>query len=200
MELKEFFKMFQIHKKLFFGIIAIFLIIGSIFYFTQTQTYKTILTLNITRDVSVKVKEYSYDDFYRLQADERFADTVVRWIQAPHIIVNVFDEIDTNSMLFNKKKFDAKRLSSQVVNVEFVTFSKKDAKNVSKKLVILLNEESQKLNQKQDQENWFVILGSEPITENANKSLIFIFGVSLFLGFFVAFWAVMIRHYMIDDK
>ncbi|XLQ20072.1 MAG: hypothetical protein ACKUBY_05840 [Candidatus Moraniibacteriota bacterium] len=192
--------MFQIHKKLFFGIIAIFLIIGSIFYFTQTQTYKTILTLNITRDVSVKVKEYSYDDFYRLQADERFADTVVRWIQAPHIIVNVFDEIDTNSMLFNKKKFDAKRLSSQVVNVEFVTFSKKDAKNVSKKLVILLNEESQKLNQKQDQENWFVILGSEPITENANKSLIFIFGVSLFLGFFVAFWAVMIRHYMIDDK
>jgi len=197
MELKEFFAIFITYKKMFWGIILFFVICGSILYFLQGQTYKTSLTLNITRDSTVESGEYSYDSFYRLQADERFADTVVRWIESPHVMKLVFGDAKINFFVINKK-VAAKRLSSQVVDVTFITTTKKEGEIISTKLVKSLNQESQKLNAQQKQDNWFVILGSDPVVSNNNKSFLLFFAVSAFLGFFVAFWTLMIRHYMTD--
>ncbi len=192
MELREFFAIFVIHKKIFWGIIGIFVLCAVVFYFVQPQTYKTSLTLNITRSFSVESDEYAYDNFYRLQADEKFADTVVRWIQAPHIINIVIDNITS----VDNQKFSTKRLSSQVIDVKFVTKIKKDGEIISTNLVDALNEESQRLNASQKQDNWFVILGSKPIIEDDRLSLLFLVALSGFVGFFVAFWSVMIKHYM----
>jgi uncharacterized protein involved in exopolysaccharide biosynthesis len=192
MELRDFFTIFIVHKKIFWGIISIFLFFGVGFYFLQTQTYKTSLTLNITRNSSVQSNEYAYDDFYRLQADERFADTVVRWIQAPHIV----DAVIKNISSIDNQKFNAKRLSSQVISVEFVTNTKKDGEIISTNLVKVLNNESQRLNVLQKQNNWFIILGSKPIIKSNTMSLFFLLSLNAFIGFFIAFWIVMIIHYM----
>jgi len=199
MELKDFFAIFIVHKKIFLGIIIFSVTCGVIVYFTQGQTYKTSLTLNITRDASPEREEYSYDSFYRLQADERFADTVVRWIQSPYVVQNVFGDVKTNSFI-NKNKFSAKRLSSQVVDVTFITTTKKQAESIAKKLVTTLNQESQKLNTQQKQNNWFMILGSKPVVNDNKTSLLFLLSLSGFIGFFIAFWVVMIKHYMTDSK
>ena len=99
MELKDFFAIFSVHKKIFWGIITLSIICGAIVYFAQSQTYKTSLTLNVTRDAAPGRDEYSYDSFYRLQADERFADTVVRWIQSAYVVQSVFGDVKTNSFL-----------------------------------------------------------------------------------------------------
>lgn len=197
MELKEFFAIFALNKKIFWGIIIIFIICGAIIYFAQSQTYKTSLTLNITRDSAPKSSEYSYDSFYRLQADERFADTVVRWTQSAHVVKDVFGDMGTTSFM-SRKKFNAKRLSSQVVDVTFITSTKKEAESIAKKLVTALNQESEKLNIEQKQDNWFIILGSESVIEDNKTSLLFLLSLGAFVGFFVAFWTVMIKHYMID--
>jgi len=197
MELKEFFAIFIIYKKIFWSIILFFVICGSVLYFLQGQTYETALTLNITRDAAPKSDEYSYDSFYRLQADERFADTVVRWIESPHVVKSVFSDVKTNSFVINKK-INAKRLSSQVIDVTFITTTKKEGDSISTKLVKILNQESQKLNIQQKQNNWFLILGSEPVINSNNKPFLLFFAVSVFLGFFVAFWTLMIRYYMSD--
>jgi uncharacterized protein involved in exopolysaccharide biosynthesis len=197
MDLKDFFAIFIIHKKIFWGIIVITVICSAVVYFVQGQTYKTSLTLNVTRDAAPENNEYSYDSFYRLQADERFADTVVRWTQSAHIVKSVFGNMK-NSSLVNKNKFNAKRLSSQVVDVTFSTVTEKQAKSIAKKLITALNQESQKLNIQQNQKNWFVILGSEPVITDNKTSFMFLMSLGVFVGFFIAFWTVMIRHYMID--
>ena len=195
MELRDFFTIFIVHKKIFWGIIVIFIICGTIIYFAQGQTYKTSLTLNITRDAAPERDEYAYDSFYRLQADERFADTVVRWTQSPYIVKSVFGNAKSSSFL-NKNKFNSKRLSSQVVEVTFITSTKKQANSIAKKLIIKLNQESQKLNEQQKQNNWFIILSSEPVISNNKISLLFLLSLSSFIGFFIAFWTVMIIHYV----
>ncbi len=190
MELKDFFTIFIIHRKVFWLIIIFAIICGIIIYFVQNQTYKTYLTLNITRSSSSQREEYSYDSFYRLQADERFADTVVRWTQSARVIEDVFGN--------HNNKFDSKRLSSQVISVTFVTKTKKQANDIASKLVTVLNQESQKLNTQQKQDNWFIILGSRPVISDNKLSFVFLIGLSSFIGFFIAFWAVMIKHYMTD--
>jgi len=197
MELKDFFAIFVLHKKIFWGIITISIICSAIVYFAQSQTYKTSLTLNVTRDSAPKSSEYSYDSFYRLQADERFADTVVRWTQSAHVVKDVFGDMGATSFM-SRNKFNAKRLSSQVVDVTFITSTKKEAEYIAKKLVTALNQESEKLNVEQKQDNWFIILGSEPVIEDNKTSFLFLLSLGAFVGFFVAFWTVMIKHYMID--
>ena len=197
MELRDFFTIFIVHKKIFWGIIIGCIIFSIVIYFVQKQTYKTSLTLNITRSASEQTEEYTYDDFYRLQADSQFADTVVRWTQAPYIIEQVFGDDKSGIGFFNSQNLHAKRLSSQVVDVVFVTTTKKDAQIISKKLIKILNEESQKLNAKQKQDNWFVILSSDPITRNNQMSFVFLFMIGAAIGFFVAFWSVMIKHYFV---
>ena len=197
MELKDFFAIFIVHKKIFWGVIVVAIVCSAVVYFVQNQTYKTSLTLNVTRDAAPENDEYSYDSFYRLQADERFADTVVRWTQSAHVVKSVFGDRENNSWV-NKNKFNAKRLSSQVVDVTFITVTEQQAKSTAKKLVTVLNQESQKLNIQQKQKNWFVVLGSEPVITDNKISFIFLIGLGIFVGFFIAFWTVMIRHYMID--
>lgn len=192
MELRDFFALFGIHKKIFWNIVIVSVIIGALFYFVQPQKYKSSLALNVTRDGVQSVDEYTYDNFYRLQADERFADTVVQWINSPHILVKV---LDGNI----GKKIDAKRLSSQVVEVVYVTDTPKEGAEIAKSLIVALNDEAQRLNQKQNQDNWFVILGSDPVITDNTYSLLFLCGVSGALGFFIAFWSVMIVHYFTND-
>ncbi len=199
MELKDFFTIFIVHKKIFWGIIGVFIACGAVVYFVQGQTYKTSLTLNITRDAAPERVEYSYDSFYRLQADERFADTVVRWTQSQRVVKDVFGNVKSSSFL-NKNKFNSKRLSSQVVEVTFVTTTKKQASSIAKKLITELNQESQRLNKRQKQSNWFIILSSEPVINDNKASLLFLLSLSGFIGFFIAFWIVMMVHYMSGAK
>ena len=199
MELKDFFEIFVIHKKIFWGIIVFCIICCTIVYFVQDQTYKTSLTLNITRSAGPETQEYSYDSFYRLQADERFADTVVKWTQSAYVVKEVFGDVGGNSFM-NRNKFNSKRLSSQVIDVTFVTTTKKQADLIAQKLVKMLNQESQKLNKQQRQNNWFIILSTEPVISDNTISLLFLITLGASIGFFVAFWAVMIKHYMTDVK
>ncbi len=188
MELYNFFDIFCVHKKLFWGIILVSVVCGALYFLLQEQNYKTSLVLNVTRDVSnVQQNEYTYDDFYRLQADERFADTVVQWIKSPFIRAEIKNV---------QGKMTAKRLSSQVIDVRFTTATRAHAETVAHDLIDVLNQESHKLNDKQAQDHWFIIQGSTPTVTDGRYTLFFLTGLSGALGFFVAFWAVLLRHYV----
>lgn len=192
MELREFFAIFVFHKKIFWGVIFSSMVIGIIFFFAQPQAYKTSMTLNITRDHVQSTSEYMYDDFYRLQADEKFADTAVQWILSEHLRVKVFGPSSSANI-------SAKRMSSQVIDVEYKTRSVDSAKESAEKLISVLNIESQKLNKMQQKIGWFVILGSDPIIMDATYSFHFLLMLFFAIGFFIAFWSVMIIHYVIGS-
>lgn len=209
MELREFLKIFIKYKKTFFGIILLFILGGVGYFFLQPENFKASLTLNISRGskVSEISDKYAYDDFYRLQADERFSDTVVRWLGSPKVVENILREANlinqSSSNLKDKQLrsfFSARRMSSQVVDVTFISKNVSQAFDLAEAIKMNVNSETEKLNERQRQEGWFVVLGDEPVVTSNEKGLVFLLALSGMAGLFVAFFVVMFRFYWNEEK
>lgn len=193
MELKEVIKIFWKYRITFLAVTALVVAVAFAWHFLLPQNYATSLMLNVTRSGTQQTGEYAYDDFYRLQADERFADTVVRWLGDSRTIVDIYSAAKVS--LHPSESLRAKRLSSQMISVTYAAPTIEDAKKVSKSIVETLNKQTEELNKLQKQETWFVILGSEPVITVAGWPLFKIFVAALLFGMFLAFWAVLGRHY-----
>ncbi len=206
MELKNLIKIFRKNWTLFALTIFIVLAIGAGYkYFKDSRpiTYDVSLLLNVTRENIQSTDNYRYDDFYRLQADERFADTVVRWLENPRIVSNIYNEtgkvsggIDLNQL---SKVFKAKRMSSQMIDVRYAAQSASDAQEISLALTQVVNKEIKELNQSQKEDSWFKIIGDEPVIKESKiewKNILLIFSA---LGIFLAIWTVLLKHYLSQE-
>ena len=199
MELKEYIMILRKNIGFFLTILAIFVSGGVIFALVQPQSYHAALTLNVTRDGLQKTDNYRYDSLYRLQADERFADTVVRWLESPRVSADILNDakIDTNTLAENKlaKYFKARRLSSQIVQVDFAAARADLAGNISDSVKKIINAESEKLNAVQKEDAWFIIIGGEPVVRPGKLQSGVVILVSLLAGIFIGLWAVLIKNY-----
>lgn len=186
MELRDLVAVFRRYGMTFFSVCALALAAGAVFFVLQPQDYKTTLQLNVTRDSYVPSGSYEYDHFYRLQADERFADTVVQWIVSPSLRQRVFAD---------KSQLKARRLSSQVVEVMYRTRTQADAIVVAQRVTSLVNAEAQKLNEQQASPNWFMVVADAPVTVSGAYSAVRVCAASLFAGVFIGFWTVLLQQY-----
>lgn len=202
MELKEYLAIFKKHFKVFIAVTVIFIAAGIIFQITQPLRYKTSLTLNVTRNNIQPTSDYRYDDFYRLQADEKFADTIVRWLESPGVSADIYNDsgISTTGLTTwqLERIFKAERLSSQVISVTYITSDAKTAQNLAKSIAKIVNRESDNLNKLQKEESWFTVVSNEPVIRDNRWPLPIVFSASLLLGIFFGIWAVLIRHYLKD--
>jgi hypothetical protein len=57
-------------------------------------------------------------------------------------------------------------------------------------------EKTEALNKDQQEKNWFTLVAFEPVITLFRIEFIQLFIFSLTLGAFLAFWAVLIRHYL----
>ncbi|MDP1883791.1 MAG: hypothetical protein Q8L10_00305 [Candidatus Moranbacteria bacterium] len=200
MELKEYFKIFKEHIKLFSATI-ILIVLGSFAYFAlRPVSYSASLALNITRGGIQQTGDYRYDDFYRLQADEKFAETVVEWLKNPRTVVDVYDKagISTDSFSMRRlaKSFTAEKLSAQIVAVSFSAKDGKSAEKLSAAIPEAITENIKLLNKKQDDGTWFEIVAQDPVIIQDRIGALLIFLVSSALGIFVGFWVVLLKHYL----
>jgi capsular polysaccharide biosynthesis protein len=193
MELKEYIQIFKKHFQLFLIVIVLTILAGIIFQFTRPLNYKAALTLNVTRIGSQQTDAYKYDDFYRLQADEKFADTVVRWLGSPRIVADIYNDARVSG---ERIRFKAQRLSSQMIQVTFIATDAKAAQNLASSVVKIINTEADKLNQFQKEEMWFKILGEDPIVTENKFKLEYVLLAMFALGIFLGIWGVMIKHYL----
>lgn len=193
MELKEIIKIFWKYRITFLAVTVSVMAVAFAWHFLLPQNYATSLMLNVTRSGTQQTGEYAYDDFYRLQADERFADTVVRWLGDSRTVTDIYSSAKVS--LHPSESLRAKRLSSQMISVTFASPNIEDAKKTASSIVDVLNKQTEELNKLQKQETWFVVLGSEPVITVAGWPLFKIFVTSLLLGMFLAFWTVLGRHY-----
>ncbi len=199
MELKEYLLIIKNNLKLFL-IIIILTIAGAFIYFIfRPISFNTSLVLNITRSGSQVSEGYKYDNFYRLQADEKFIETIVQWMKSPRVATDINNEAGTlvkNSSLRQLSKiFQAEKLSSQVVSVKFSASDKKTAEKISLAVVKILEKSTAQLNEDQKENTWFEIKAQDPvIVENTFDPKI-IFLASLAMGIFLGFWFVMLKHY-----
>lgn len=199
MEFKEYLTIFKKHFKLFITVMVLFIAVGILFQLFRPLDYKAVLNLNITRMGKQETSDYRYDNFYRLQADEKFADTVVRWLESPEIAARVYNDsqIITAGLSHWKlsRVFKAQRLSSQAIKVSYSAKNADTAKNLAGSIIKIINSETEKLNKMQSEESWFIVVGDNPIIRE-NKwpwSIVILF--SALVGIFIGLWAVLIRYY-----
>jgi uncharacterized protein involved in exopolysaccharide biosynthesis len=194
MEVKELIQIFRKYHKTFWLTVATFLLIGIAFQLLRPVSFKADLSLNITRLGKQETAEYKYDDFYRLQADERFADPVVRWLGS----LTVIEYIKNKSGISKLQKIKAQRLSSQYIRVTYGVKKVADAKKISQAIIDVLSEETDGLNKIQQQENWFTLIGSDPIVMKDEFPISKVILFSILSGIFFGFWLVLIKYYLKD--
>jgi capsular polysaccharide biosynthesis protein len=200
MELKEYIQIIKKDKSLFVGTILLAVLAVFVYHSLKPVSYATSLTLEITRKGAQTTADYKFDDFYRLQADERFGETIVQWLKSPAVVSKIFQTAGLDSSGMNLRALagliKADKLSSQLVSVSFSTKNMEESQKIYQAISKVLNDNTEKLNIEQKQDNWFIIKAQEPvIIKNKNNSLLS-FLASLLAGMFIGFWAVLIRHYL----
>ena len=199
MELRELIILFRRQARLFFGIVLCFIVLTFIWQRTQQPVMQATLLLNVGRQGVQSTPDYTYDSFYRLQADERFADTVVRWLASPRVVEDIYSDAHLRTQDFSfrdlKKVFAAGRLSSQMIEVTYGGPNEKMVRDLATSLPIVLNRYTESLNQEGQEKSWFVVIGDEPVVRDGRTGLPIALGVALAVGMFVAFWTVLLRHY-----
>jgi capsular polysaccharide biosynthesis protein len=203
MELREYIAIFRKHRKYFWVTVCAFVIVALVWQHWQGEYVVGNLTLNVTRLGSDKTTDYQYHDFYRLQADERFADTVVRWLESPRMVSDIYESaqvnVDTASDRTLSHALTAERLSSQVIQVTYNAENALVARKISQSLIDKVNTEAGALNKDQQEVSWFVVVGSDPVIRDGRFGLMLALVVSFVLGFFVGFWVVLFRHYFLSS-
>jgi capsular polysaccharide biosynthesis protein len=199
MELKEYISIFKSNCKAFVATVIIFVLAGILFQILRPLSYKAYLTLNVTRIGSQQTSDYRFDDFYRLQADEKFADTVVRWLSSERIATDILSDSKVNTAGLSawrlSRFFKAQRLSSQVVQVSYATGNVSTAQDSAKSVLKILNRETEKLNQDQKEEYWFKLVAVDPVVKENKFSWSIVILATLALGVFIGMWVVLARHY-----
>ena len=199
MELRDFIGIFIQARKLFFSVVAGCIAVGAIWCGFQPITYHADLTLNVARNGVQQTNDYRYDSFYRLQADERFADTVVRWLASPRIMEDIATSAGTVPLSSGPFSFgntlDAKRLSSQVIEVTYRTGDRDSADRLAAALITVINRETGQLNVDVIDQGWFVIQGDRPVITDGRQGIWVVLVGSIAVGVFIGFWSVLFRWY-----
>jgi capsular polysaccharide biosynthesis protein len=200
MDLREYIKIIRENFGLFAGTVFL-IVLGSFSYFMFRPIFYNIsLTLNITRKGAQETTDYKFDNFYRLQADEKFAETIVQWLKSPRTVTEIYSKSGINPEQFTERQltkyFKAEKLSSQVVSVSFSAGSAEMAKKISNALPEIISKNTDRLNENQKENTWFEIIPQEAVVTQNTFDPVFVFAVFLIIGIFVAFWIVMIFHYL----
>lgn len=199
MELKEYLAIIKSNFKLFGSVIAIVILASFSYFYLKSISYEVSLVLNITRSGAQKSDQYKFDDFYRLQADEKFAETLVQWITSPRLALDIWTRTGNNPENLNLKQlsklFKAEKLSSQIVSVKFSAANPETAKKLADSIVAVISQETAALNQDQQEENWFQIRALNPVILISRVNPFLLFLASFAMGIFLGFWIVLVRHY-----
>jgi capsular polysaccharide biosynthesis protein len=200
MELKEYIQIIRRHINVFLAVIVVLVAAGVAIMIFKPVSYTTSLLINITRDSSQPTADYKFDDFYRIQADEKFAETVVQWIANPGIESDILSGagIGVNNLSLRQlsKSFHAEKLSSQSLVVTFSTPSSDQAQKISASIANVISKNNAALNQDQKENGWFEIVAHDPVVIRDAFDPFLVVIISLILGIFIGFWIVLIIHYL----
>lgn len=200
MELKEYVNILKTHGKAFVLVLVLSVIAGLAYFSLRPAKYDTSLTLNITRSGTQETADYKYDDFYRLQADEKFAETVVEWLKSPRTVSDIYlnSKINTDQLSLGKleKSFRSEKLSSQIVSVKFSADTPEKAKRTADSISKIIAKNIESLNLDQKEKNWFEIAAQDPVIAQNVLDFWVVLLAALLVGIFLGFWTVLIIHYL----
>ncbi len=193
MEFRDFCLIFVRRWNLFAGVLFACIAVALLVFRFQPTRFETSLTLNVTRIGMQETQDYTYDQFYRLQADERFADTVVRWLDAPSVRSDISESSGATGRVSDT--IVAKRLSSQMIDVTYESSTREGFGDMAVAVPTVLNREAEKLNALSKDVDWFTVMADEPVARDARLTLGFLLVLGAACGVFLGFWTVLADWY-----
>jgi capsular polysaccharide biosynthesis protein len=195
MELKEYYKILKSNIAVVIYTAIIIVVVVYAWSVRTSETYSASAILDISRAETQSTSDYRYDQFYRLQADEKFAETIVEWLKSPGIARDIFVKAGVNSdqktMRQLSKSFRAEKLSSNIVAIQYSTLTSEEAGKISSALESVISEKTKSLNSAAKDPNWFQInLNNLAVLKNIqdlriNLTIAALAGI--FIGIFFAF-------------
>lgn len=198
MELRAFLNLFIRERNLVLTIVGVALLFGFLSYRLQEQWYVGEMLLSVTRQGSEATAEYQYDQFYHLQADERMADTVARYLETAtgrHETAQRAQLSDEREHEYVQSDMTALRLSSNLVKVSYRAMTPIEVKRIADALGETGEQYIASLNERAASRNWFTLVASEPVARDGRFTLPVALAIGVLAGVFVAFWTVLGRWY-----
>ena len=117
MELREYYKILKSNMSVVVYTVIIAVIAVYAWSIKASQAHNASLLLNISRTETQSTADYRYDQFYRLQADDKFAETVVSWLESPGVSQDIFAKAGVNTdqatMRYSIKKLPSRKIVFQ---------------------------------------------------------------------------------------
>jgi len=200
MELKEYIRIIIKNINVFLAVIAAVVVAGFAIVFFKPVSYTTSMLIDVTRSGTQDTADYKYDDFYRIQADEKFVQTIVQWISNPGIESDILSGAGSSASNLSLRQlsnsFRAQELSSQAISVTFSTPTRDQAQKIAASITNVITKNTAALNADQKEGGWFEIVAHYPVIVEDLYGPLLVLLVTLVLGIFLAFWVVLIIHYL----
>lgn len=170
----------------------------------QSETYSTSLLLNIGRIETQSTADYRFDQFYRIQADDKFSDTVSEWLKMPGVVQEISGKAglksDGKSLRQLAKTFNADKMSSQIIEVRFSPASPEEAEKISGAIASVISEKTKALNADARDPNWFKADPSNLITAKNVQDLRINLSVAALVGLVFGIFFAFVKHYISEEK
>lgn len=171
----------------------------AVWYVMRPVVFDVSLSLEVTRDSSTDTADYQYDQFYRLEADDKFADTIVRWMKDPAVVHAVLSQanIPTEGTTLDNLSgtFSVEKLASNYIQVRFQVPDKKYGEKIHQGIEQVIKEKIEGLNRQPQSKNWFSLVYGKPIIAQAKISVVVVLMVALLGGSLSAVMGVLLVHY-----
>ncbi len=198
MEFRDFLNLMKKHLVIFWLIFLGVVVIGLVIYNQQNKLYLGSIAINITREGSLNSnKDYQYDQFYRLQADEKFGKNIINWVGDPGLMA-----ISRKEFKKLKKgkwedifKIKTTQLSANYVKVDFKSKTSKSAVVFGEALKKSLNNKNQQLNTGQNKNNWFKLIIEDTQVAKNNINIFFVLLVLSCFGILLGVFGVLVKYY-----
>ncbi len=162
----------------------------------QPVRYDVSVVADVMRDGAVQTEAYAYDQYYRLQADKQFAETIAHWLRTARVVDDILHQAGALPPATLRKKerfFTAQRVSSQSVVITFRVPTVAAGTRIATAIDTQLNRRASALNNGA-QADWFAVTVDAPVITSAQKSLRLFAGVGLFGGIGIGIVAVFVAH------
>jgi len=204
MEFKEYLKIIKQNIRLVLVVAVLTALFSFIFSVIQPVKHETSLSLLIGKNKTQQTDDFKYDGYYALQASEIIADSIQQWIKSPEIVSAVYQKARIDSDFKNikgyTKKFTAKKMSSQYVEVKFNAATEEGAEKISQAIVEVINNKVEALEKNSEGEVAFFIESGEPIIIKSKPDLLFNLFIGFISGLVLGVFAVFGREYFSNKK
>lgn len=202
MELKEYLKIIKKRSKLILAVGAITGVSAFLFSAMQPVKYETSLSLLVNKSKTQQTDDFKYDGYYALQAGEIITNSIEQWLKSPETVNAIYQKagVDSNfeSIKDYTKKFAAKKMSSQYVEVKFRTETREKAERLSQAIRGIINAKVEALEKNSEEEIAFTVEGGDPIIVEGKPVIFLNLTIGLVSGLVLGVFVVFAKEYFIS--